>query len=214
MIAAVSLGLAGRPAAAAPSESISYTSDGTSAYASSYECVTERKVTTCTYTDLYVFDGRTRESDGGFSGTRVCLSVYTEQYSGRRFLGSTQESGCTVDADGAFTAANNLSSATLSPTKITLDQLECTYDPATDTETCTVVSSRATTVSAEFTATGSLVKSSQRGTFSDGTCTFTYSSRGSGREATAVLTLDGQVVSGDTYGYIEDGRTTFKETCR
>lgn len=214
MIAAVSLGLAGRPAAAAPSETISYTSDGTSAYASSYECVTERRVTTCTYTDLYVFDGRTRESDVGFSGTRVCLFVYTEQYSGRRFLGSTQESGCTVDADGAFTAANNLSSATLSPTKITLDQLECTYDPATDTETCTVVSSRDTTVSAEFTATGSLVKSSQRGTFSDGTCTFTYSSRGSGREASVVLTLDGQVVSGDTYAFIEDGRTTFKETCK
>jgi len=214
MIAAVSLGFAGMPAAAAPSSSVTSTSDGTSAYADSSDCVTERRVTTCRYTSLYVFDGRTRESDGGFSGTRVCLSVYTEQYSGRRFLGSTQESGCTVAADGAFTAANNLSSATLSPTTVTLDQVECTYDPDTDTETCTVVSSRDTTVSADFTATGSLVKSSQRGTFSDGTCTFSYSSRGSGREANAVLMLDGQTVSGETYAFLEDDRSTFKETCR
>ncbi len=219
MVAAMALSLlAGAAHAASPSgggtDSFSYTMDGTSAYTSSYECTTSKGITTCTGTDLYVFDGTVRDSEvGRESGTRVCASVYTESYSGRRYISSTYESGCTMASSGSFTVAKDLSSATLAPTTVTLETVDCTYDEATGEETCVVTSSRDVVVSAEFTGVGPLYSSSNRGKFSDGTCTETYSSRGTSRDAEATFTVDGKSYSGQ-WGYLESGRFSFKVSCR
>ncbi len=212
LIAVMLLGLMASGAAASGSGSTdgsySYTQDGVSGYASWYSSSTSRRVTTDTYTDLYVFDGRVKDTSGQQSGTRVCLSVYTESYAGNRYISSSYESGCTTAPKGTFSASNDLSSASLQGTTVTLSSYQCTYEEGSEEGDCTVVSSRPMTVWANWTGIGELSSSSFRGKFSYGDCTFSYSSKGKGREATVSSSL------GDGWGYLEDGRTTFKESCR
>jgi len=68
------------------------------------------------------------------------------------------------------------------------------------------------TVSAELTGSGPLYSDTQRYTFTDGTCTFRYSSSGDQREATGTLTIDGDEMS--AYGNIGTGKFSYWERCR
>lgn len=207
LVAVAALALTASASAAAPG-TFSFTQKGVSGDAFWETCTTSRGVTTCVDTYLFAFQGTERSTDAdAFKGTRVCAEVdtYSFRAGGRR--GSFKyESGCTTAPNGTFAAASDLSSASLQPATVTLDTYDCgEYD-------CTIVSSRDVAVAAEWSGYGSLVQSSGRFKFNDGTCTETDSFKSQGREADAVGTLDGSSL-GSGYGFISSGSFTFKITC-
>lgn len=173
---------------------------GTYTYASSFStsCTEQKGRTVCTDTYLDVY------SNSEY-GTEACLSVETYALTRRGYDSISSEYGCSPVEAGAFTVNSKLSSATLSPTVITLNTYSC------NRMSCTVSSSRDVTVSATFTGTGELSSYSGRGSFKEGDCTYKYSYKGSSRQAAVALTLDG--VTSDASGSIGTETYTFSTNC-
>ena len=218
--------------AAAAGDGFSYTERGLSASAYWESCTADsprKGTTTCTFTDLFVFQGRERSSGSGpTKGTRVCVFTDTYSYSTRPDGGGgpeagkvpgdgdysyDYESGCASVSSSAFSVARDLATASLAPTTVTLTAYSCTYDPTTDTETCDVTGTRDVTVSAEWTAFGELASFSERFKYRLGNCTETYSAKGQRREAVATGTLDGVSLGESLYADIGSGSFTFRSTC-
>lgn len=176
---------------------------------------------TCTYTELFVFDGRERSADTGrFRGTRICLLVDTETF--EEYPGGGQgpggdvfeyESGCATARRGTLSVSNDLSRAALPATTVPLDTFRCTFDDATGEEHCDIISSRNVVVAAEWTATGSLARFSERFKFEDENCSESYSARGTRRQAVASARLDGAELGNSSYGEISRASFQFKSTC-
>jgi hypothetical protein len=131
----------------------------------------------------------------------VCVSEFTFNiHTGRQI---SEESGCSDEISAsALEISDDLSSASLSPTAVTF--FNCNQRGCVEGDTVTV--------SAELTGFGPVFTDSQRFTFSDGTCTFRFSSSGEQRQATGTLTIDGDTVSAE--GSIGMGTFTEMVRCR
>ena len=123
----------------------------------------------------------------------VCVDRYT--YNARTGRLTKEEHGCTDTTN--LTVAQDLSSATLTPTQVEV----C------DGRNCDTV-----TVSAELQAVGDTATFRGRSSFKDGTCTFTFSDSGQSRHAAGTLTIDGETTNVD--GGIREYKSTFSQRCR
>jgi hypothetical protein len=166
------------PTLAAPPLKESGTQLSFSSYA--YDC----SGATCTETGLnaYVVDSETLE---------VCLDITTFNWRNNRFVSG--ESGCTSTDPSALdiTAAF---SVTLDDTSITL--FDCNRRGCTE--------GRTVTVSAQDSAVGPVFSESSRGTFSDGTCTYRYSSSSQSAEVAGTMWIDGAAVDQSGYASISE----------
>ena len=210
------LGAVGGSAGAAQRGSFGFAEKGVTAQAGVLDCVRSGAVTTCDATQVYAFDGKQRMSGiRPQKGTFVCVDVFSFSYEGRGegFTPLREESGCTVAPRGALDVGKKLSSARLAPTAVKLEELVCT-PTGPDTGTCEVVGSRQVTVSAQLTATSGPRRMAYRESFEDEGCTLSFSAKSTGRRATAVITLDGDTVTGPTFGSIERGMFRVKGSCR
>ncbi len=210
------LGSVGGSADAARRESFRFAEKGVTAQATVIDCVGSRGVTTCEATGVYAFDGKERVSGTRpQKGTFVCVDVFSFSFvgQGEGFTPLGEESGCTVAQRGALSVGKKLSSARIAPTAVTLEELECT-PTGPDTGTCEVVGSRRVTVSARLTATSGPMRMAYRKSFEDQGCTLSFSARSTGREAAAVVMLDGERVPGRAFGSIERGMFRVKGSCR
>jgi hypothetical protein len=198
--------------AAQAREAYSFSSKGVSADAYWESCTTERGLTTCTFSNIYAFQGTERSRDTGtMRGTTVCF--YTETFTYRSGPGqgpggeSSFESGCSSAPSGTLSVSNDLTSATLGASTVTIWTYECTE------EDCVPVTSREVTVSGWWTAGGPLFSFSERFKFDDGTCTYTFSGKGQGRDGVATGTVDGTSLGESGYASISSGMFTERYTC-
>ncbi len=111
----------------------------------------------------------------------VCLYEYT--YNMRTGRVVSEESNCDTTSPDALTITGDWD-VTLAETTIPVmrcDRRGCEYTGET------------ITVSAHDTATGAVFTHSDRGTFSDGECTYRYRSTGTSAEVAGTMTIDGVV---------------------
>jgi hypothetical protein len=130
----------------------------------------------------------------------VCTGEFTFNFHSGRLI--SQESGCSDEISStALVLGSAQSSATLAATSVTL--FECNQHTCVEGDTVTV--------SAELTGFGPVFTQTDRGTFSDGTCTVRFSSSTENRSGTGTLTIDGVTTSVD--GSFGTGKFTFMERC-
>ncbi len=196
-VTATLAGLSAAPVTAEPATS--FRSRGVSAYAFWENCSRE----SCSYRELYAFDGTQKSTEEGpFKGTRVCLFLYSDARG--------QESGCVTAADGSLSVTKDLSSATLA--SVTVEVNPCRFDPEGEDFVCDLSRSRSVDVSARWVGRGSAATFSERYTFKNAQCSETYIDRGTHREARARAYFNGNLLRGG-WGAIHDGMTNFRSTC-
>lgn len=136
----------------------------------------------CTATSVFVF---VNSPDGP---SQACLDISRYETVGTSFILLGFETGCADLAEGSFSIdTRTLSGAALSPTEITVQAYEC------DATSCNPTGSpRTALVSATYTGVGdvSTFRSNSKSTF--GGCTMYFGGKGSSRNATATLTVDGR----------------------
>ena len=176
------------PAAAAPPVKDS----GTQVFLSAFNSSCGPATCTDTFVDVFTTSDET---------VVVCLSQATFNIHNGRLI--SQDGACSDEVSSdTLVIGEDLSSASLAPTDVTF--FNCNQQGCTEGDTVVV--------SAELTAFGPTFTDRQRSTFSDGTCTFTFSSSGQQRQATGTLTVDNETLSAD--GNIGMGTFTFREHCR
>ena len=176
------------PVAAAPPVKGSGTQEFLSAFSSSCG------PSTCTEVSVDVFP----VADGLIV---VCLSEFTFNIRSGQLI--SQESACSDETSSdALVINDDLTSAELLPTAVTF--FECNRRGCTEGDTVIV--------SADLTGSGPVFTDTQRGTFTDGTCTVKFSSTSDQRQATGTLTIDGETLSAN--GNIGSGTFSFMERCR
>jgi hypothetical protein len=179
--------LAGPVAAAPPVKD-----SGTQVFFSAFS--TDCGPSTCTETFVDVF----QVSDESLV---VCLFQATFNIHTGRAI--SEDGACSEEVSGdALVVADDLSSASVSPTDVTF--FNCNQQGCTEGDTVTV--------SAELTGSGPIFTDRTRSTFSDGTCTVTFTSSGEQRQATGTITLDGDTLAAD--GNIGIGKFSVMERCR
>ena len=163
-----------------------------------------------------MFSGTRREQGAGaVRGTEVCYFSYTNIYdevTGQP-VSFTQEDGCTTNVAAGTVIERDLSSATIAPTTITVQTIEC------DEVDCTPTGdTREVVVEGTFTATSPERRESYRSFYDDGVCTQRDSFRGTSRSSTFSGTIDGQAVEitgGGEFGFsqIGDGMNASSGRC-
>lgn len=180
-------------AAGGPLEPGRYRTATESGMASSIECHEDG---TCT--DTYIDVMRSNE------GTQVCVQVATFPADGTSF--TTYEYGCTNAPNSAFALGKKLASATLAPTTVTINAVECEKEGG-----CTVVRSRDMDVAATWNGTGGLRTQKAGSSYDDGNCTYNFKGSAQIRDASASITLDGRTLSGA--GSLVDSKSTYVVKC-
>lgn len=133
-------------------------------------------------TDQYVDTFQT-----GPESWAVCVGRLTYSISASgRFRQISNENGCADLTASALTIAPDFRSASIAPTVVEL--LSCNRRSCTD--------AGAITVSAELVSGGQVFESTNRGTFSDGTCTYRFTSAVVGTDGPAEITIDGVTLAG------------------
>jgi hypothetical protein len=118
------------------------------------------------------------------------------------------EAGCKADLpNGTIVFGSKLTSVTLAPTTISIQQMVCS-----DKLTCVPGSSREVTVAGAWTGFGPISSSKYRSVGDDGTCRYDEAGKGYLRQASFSGTLDGQSLSLD-YASITDGKSTYRSRC-
>jgi hypothetical protein len=156
--------------------------------------------TICTSTSVFVV---VNTPDGP---SEACL--YTSRYDkadmGLFPLG--YERGCTPLEEGAFSIdTKDLASAALSSTVITVEAFTC------DTTGCSLTATRPARVSATYTGIGDVITFRSNGKSTFGGCSMYFGAKGSEREATASLTIDGRSL--DAAGYLAASTQKIKVLC-
>jgi hypothetical protein len=129
----------------------------------------------------------------------VCVGRFTYSISATgRFRSISDENGCADLSDSALTIAPDLLTASIAPTDVPL--LSCNRRGCTE--------AGALTVSAELASGGQIYESTNRGTFSDGTCTYRFTSSTVSTDGPAEITVDGSTVVGQGSYESEDFRFT------
>jgi hypothetical protein len=174
------------PVAAAPPLKESGTQDSLSAFSSSCSG------STCTGTAVDAFTAQE-------GVVVVCVSQFTHNVRNGRIV--SEEFGCSETSSDALVVTDDLSGS-LAATSVTFFQ--CNQRRCTEGDTVTV--------SAELTSVGPVFTFTDRGTFSDGTCTFRFRSSGEQSEATGTLTIDGETL--DANGFVATSEFTVSSRCR
>jgi hypothetical protein len=169
------------PSVAAASPRESFDRAGFDAFAS--EC------TRSSCTDTFVF-AEIQVTDSGEVFTFACVDQHTFRRGRESFA-----FGC--EDDVKVTVADDLSSATLSPTAFTI---------------CGGGHCSRVTISATMTAVAEESTFTSRFTERDANCTFSYSERGQRRRAEGTITIDGDALQAQ--GSISSSRVTLSERCR
>jgi hypothetical protein len=170
------------PAAAAPP----YRESGTQEYL--FAVSTECGGSTCTDTlvDAFTIDSATLV---------VCLSEYT--YNVRNGRLTSERNGCTETSPELLTVTSDFEAALSEVTVALCGRRACDE----------------VTVAADLEyAGGPIYSDSTRGSFSDGTCTYRYSSSGQSADATGTISLDG--VTSDAFGSVGTSEYRVTERCR
>lgn len=135
----------------------------------------------------------------GLESWAVCFGRFTYAISASgRFRSISEESGCADLTASALTIAPDFLGARIAPTVVPL--LTCNRRGCTD--------AGEVSVSAELVSNGQLFESTNRGTFSDGTCTYRFTSSAVSTNGPAHITVDGSTVSGEGSYFSEDFRIT------
>jgi hypothetical protein len=129
----------------------------------------------------------------------VCVGQVTYNVRNGRVI--SEESGCSEPSADGLVVTDDLN-ASLAETSVTF--IECNQQGCTEGDTVTV--------SAELTSFGPVFTFTDRGTFSDGTCTFRFRSSGEQSEAAGTLTIDGETL--DANGFVVVSEFTVSSRCR
>ena len=211
--ALVLLALAAAPVAAhgIPAEDFSFSRSGLSAEASTQECVDNADATTtCSGTGIFLFAGKTRTGgEGANRGIELCAYAYTYTYvtATGETIDYSEGNGCTTELGAGSVIAKDLSTATLTPTTVTIqgqicDEFGCV--PAGDP--------RSVVVEGTWTGVGPVFRNSFRSVTDDGVCVFRDRSSGTFREATFSGTFDGQPLEAQ-YASLSNGKFSFSASC-
>jgi hypothetical protein len=192
--AAVALAILGSSALAAPPVVRDHTASS-GAGTSNTVCVG----TVCTVTSIFAV---VNNPDGS---TQACLDITRYDQAGMSFVLLGYETGCTSIAQGFSIDAKGLSGAALSATDITVQAFTC------DATGCNPAGTRMARVSATYTGIGDVFtfRANSKSTF--GGCAMYFVSKGSSREATANLIVDGR--SFDAVGSLYTSTQKIKILC-
>jgi hypothetical protein len=179
------LTLAGTAAAAPPLRE-----SGTQVSFSSQASACSTATCTDTYLDVYNADAQTYV---------VCLTSYTYSIRTGRLI--SEESGCTETSSAVLSITDDFT-VTLTETPITL--FECNQRTCSESDTITV--------SAQDSAIGPVATETGRGTFSDGTCTYRYSTTSESALVAGTMTIDGVTVDQSGFAYVSE--FTVSTRCR
>jgi hypothetical protein len=138
----------------------------------------------CTSTSVFVF---VNAPDGP---SQACLDISRYEMVGTSFILLGWEFGCADLAEGSFSIdTKSLSGAALSTTEVTLQAYECDATGCNPTG-----ATRTAVIGATYTGVGDVItfRSNSKQTF--GGCTMYFGGKGSSRNATATLTINGQSV--------------------
>lgn len=119
--------------------------------------------------------------------SQACLDITRYEQVGMTFVILSHETGCAPLADADLSIdTRGLTTAALAPIEITVVASAC------DATGCIPTGTRTARVSATFTGIGDVntFRSNSKSTF--GGCTMYFVGKGSSREATAILNVDGQ----------------------
>ncbi|HEX7197463.1 MAG TPA: hypothetical protein VF364_11605 [Candidatus Limnocylindria bacterium] len=174
------------PAAAAPPLKESGTQESLSAFSSTCSAVT----CTDTFVDAFTVEEGL---------VVVCVSQFTYNVRNGRVV--SEQSGCSEPSADGLVVTDDLSGS-LAETSVTF--VTCNQRGCTEGDTVTV--------SAELTSVGPVFTFTDRGTFSDGTCTFRFRSSGEQSEGTGTLTIDGETL--DANGFVAISQFTVSSRCQ
>jgi hypothetical protein len=155
----------------------------------------------CTATSVFVV---VNSPDGP---SQACLDITRYQTGPTGFIPLGFETGCAPLAEGGFTIeSKGLASASLAPIDITLQAFTC------DLTTCTPTgATRTAHVGATYTGVGDINTFRSNGKSTFGACTMYFGGKGSSREATATLIIDGQSL--DAAGSLGTSTQKIKVLC-
>jgi len=137
--------------------------------------------TVCTSTSVFAI---VNNPDGP---AQVCLDISRYDKTEMGFVPLGYETGCSPFAPSSFSIdTRDLAAASLAPTAVTVQAFTC------DSTGCNPAGTRTALVSAVYTGVGGVAtfRSNSKSTF--GGCSMYFVGKGSSREATATLTIDGQ----------------------
>jgi hypothetical protein len=196
-----------------PGGDAKFSQNGKSADAGTGTCVSNGDDTeTCTADGVSVFAGKMSDSFSGVThASQVC--AYHESYTYSEITGDyvgepVSEYGCEVDlAAGVLVFGSKLSTVTLHPTTLSLQQFVC------DEFSCEPGSSRDVTVAGTWTGVGPTFSGKYRSSGDDGICRYADSGSGFSREATFAGHVGDVTLGADAYGYLNDGKSTYRSRC-
>jgi hypothetical protein len=187
--------------AAAASPWIVFKEAGTSAVASTSQCVDHSDgTTTCSNQQVDIFRGTSKHTgDPTFKGERVCYTESMDTFGPNTFIESHGNFGCALH--GKTLSIKNLTSITLNPTVIDLTHFDC------DPTGCKETPGGPKTVEGTWTAFGPVIRQSSKYKFDDGTCRQSQADKSRSRQATFAGTFSAMDAR------IAKGSFTFKTTC-
>lgn len=197
----------------APGGDATFSQNGKGADASSGGCVSNGDGTsTCSDVGISAFVGKMSDSVSGvIHANQVC--VWMDRYTAIDATGAlvgdpVSEAGCKADlSNGTLRFGSNLTSVTLAPTTISIQQMVCV-----DKITCEPGPSRDVAVAGTWTGVGPISYSKYRSVSDDGTCRYDEAGKGYSRQASFTGRVDGQNLSLD-YTSITDGKSTYRSRC-
>ena len=213
VIALLVLSTGSAAAATGPGGDATFTQNGKSADASSGGCVSnETGTSTCSFVGISVFAGKMSDNVSGVThANQVCVTLdnYTIDDVTKALVGEyVTGNGCRVDLpNGTLQFGSGLTSVTLAPTTISIQQQVCD-----DKLTCVPGSSREVTVAGTWTGVGPISYSKYRSVSDDGTCRYDGAAKGYSRQAPFSGTIEGQSLSVD-YASISDGKSSYRSRC-
>jgi hypothetical protein len=193
--AAIALAMLGNGALAAPPVVRDHIAS-TGAAATNTVCVG----TVCTTTSLFAI------VDNPDGPAQACLDISRYDKTEMGFVPLGYETGCSLFAPSSFSIdAKGLTTASLAPTAIVVQAFMC------DSTGCNPAGTRTALVSATYAGAGDLAtfRSNSKSTF--GGCTMYFVGKGSSREATANLTIDGRSL--DALGSLFTSTQKLKVLC-
>jgi hypothetical protein len=155
--------------------------------------------TVCTVTSVFAV---VNSPDGP---TQACLDITRYDQTGMNFVLLGYQTGCTSFAEGFSIDAKGLSGAALSATDVTVQAFTC------DATGCNPSGTRTARVSATYTGIGDVFtfRSNSKSTF--GGCAMYFVGKGSSREVTANLIVDGRSL--DALGSLSTSTQKIKVLC-
>lgn len=192
----------------------SFTQNGSSADVFSFDCASNGDgTTTCSGFNLSVFSGKMTDSLTGVTHTnQLCVYVDSATYddeTGEPVGTPLTEVGCDVDLpNGAIKFGSKLSSATLAPRLVSIQQMDCS-----DKGNCIPGPTRNVTVAGSWIGIGPITTSKYRSRNGDEFCREYDAGKGTNREAAFSGVIDGIAAGTNGFASLSDGKFSFRSRC-